>query len=80
METPVKEIKSLCAYVECDIQLGIQAAPEWAATLRKVLRWLEAAEQLAPDWATAALCPSCKSDFDTSHSICIGCGRPTDKA
>ena len=25
-------------------------------------------------WDTAALCPDCKGDFDTTRSICIGCG------
>ena len=60
MEIPTKEIKSLCCYVECDVQLGIQAAPEWAGTVRRVLRWLEAVEQ--PRATDLSRC-TCKSNY-----------------
>jgi len=36
--------------------------------------------QLAADWATVAVCPSCKSDYDVEQTMCISCGRPTAKA
>lgn len=35
---------------------------------------------LQADWATVAVCPNCKSDYDVEQTMCISCGRPTAKA
>jgi hypothetical protein len=34
---------------------------------------------LPADWATVAVCPNCKVDYDVEKTMCISCGRPTAK-
>lgn len=46
--------------------------------------WYEEMGRLTPlavDWATVLVCPKCRGDFATDHSMCINCGeRPATKA
>lgn len=54
MEIPEVEIEALCAYVEMDLENGIQMnVSDWRQLLAKVRSWLDAVEQpRAGDTAT----------------------------
>ena len=70
-------IENLSRYASHNLQLDMKLDAEHDKVTLTVSGGLT---QLAADWATVAVCPSCKSDYDVEKKMCISCGRPTAKA
>lgn len=75
MKIPMVEIEALCAYVEIDLEDGVQMNDkEWRETLEKVRKWMDAVEPtLAPD----AACGHASSDNwkidESGNMYCVLC-------
>lgn len=82
MEIPEVEIEALCAYVEMDLENGIQMnVSDWRQLLAKVRSWLEAVEHRVQADASLgyvipegydAICNFCHYPFIFKHAKGFG--------
>lgn len=63
-----------------DVARSLNSANFKLSEIRQIANRERANTGLQADWATVAVCPNCKADYDVEQTMCISCGRPTAKA